>query len=239
MWGHENLLGFDLICLHVCFDNHERKGGLWKSCRNQYFSCIRSTASYSRHSICQQHVLSFLTLYHTILTYNDPKIEAFWKHWGKKRKCWYPAFSPFPTVFSTLSKTNFNYSDTSDLSSANAFNLDRCKNLSFGKEFVSLKICHSKQAPPWWLSDEGVGLMTWWLWVWIPVEATYVERGNLLLDRIQLQENRSHCFDKWIHRWEKCVLCSEKYFKKVWFLDAWDRFSWSCIPSRSKLSCSM
>ena len=45
-------------------------------------------------------------------------------------------FSPFPTMFSTLSKTNFNFSAKSNLSSANtinAFNLDMCKNLSFGK----------------------------------------------------------------------------------------------------------
>ena len=34
----------------------------------------------------------------------DQKIEiCVWKgrkHWGKRRKCWLPAFSPFPTVFS-------------------------------------------------------------------------------------------------------------------------------------------
>ena len=45
-----------------------------------------------------------LTLYHTIRTFNDPKEEGFGKHCGKRRKCWQPAFSPFPTVFSTLSK---------------------------------------------------------------------------------------------------------------------------------------
>ena len=26
------------------------------------------------------------TLYHTIPTFNDPKKESFWKHWGKKEK---------------------------------------------------------------------------------------------------------------------------------------------------------
>ena len=42
-------------------------------------------------------------------------------------KCWLAPFSPFPIIFSTHPKT-FN------LSSANAFNLDQSKNLSFGKE---------------------------------------------------------------------------------------------------------
>ena len=30
------------------------------------------------------------------------KEESFGKHCGKRRKCWLPAFSPFPTVFSTI-----------------------------------------------------------------------------------------------------------------------------------------
>ena len=42
-------------------------------------------------------------IYHTIPTFNDPKEENFGKHCGKRRKCWSPAFSPFPTVFSTQS----------------------------------------------------------------------------------------------------------------------------------------
>ena len=33
----------------------------------------------------------------------DPEIEAFWKHYEKRRKCWLPAFSRFPTKFSTVS----------------------------------------------------------------------------------------------------------------------------------------
>ena len=31
-----------------------------------------------------------LTLYHTILTINDPEEKAFQKHCGKRRKCWQP-----------------------------------------------------------------------------------------------------------------------------------------------------
>ena len=40
-------------------------------------------------------------------------------------------------MFPTLPKTNFNFSATFDLSSANAFNLDQSKNLSFGNELIN------------------------------------------------------------------------------------------------------
>ena len=73
-----------------------------------------------------------LTHYHTIPSFDAPEKEAFRKHCGKRRKCWRPAFSPFPTMFSTLHKTNFKLSFTFILSSANAFNLDQSKILSFG-----------------------------------------------------------------------------------------------------------
>ena len=46
----------------------------------------------------------FLTLYHTIPTFNDSGKETFWKHCGKRRKCWLPAFSPFPTCFLSFQK---------------------------------------------------------------------------------------------------------------------------------------
>ena len=45
-----------------------------------------------------------------------------------------PAFSPFPTMFSTLSKPNFNSSFTFILSSANVLTSEQFKILSFGKE---------------------------------------------------------------------------------------------------------
>ena len=41
---------------------------------------------------------------------------------------------PFRTLFSTLTKTNFNFFVTFNLSAANAFNLDQSQNLLFGKE---------------------------------------------------------------------------------------------------------
>ena len=52
-----------------------------------------------------------LTLYHTILTFNDPKEEGFGKHWGKRRKCWQPVFSLFsPSVFYSIEEKNCHFS---------------------------------------------------------------------------------------------------------------------------------
>ena len=42
-----------------------------------------------------------ITLYHTILTFNNPEKEAFRKHCGERTKCWLPAFSPFSAIFSS------------------------------------------------------------------------------------------------------------------------------------------
>ena len=91
-----------------------------------------------------------LTLYHTIPTFNDPGNEAFWKHCRKRRKCWWPAFSPFPTMFSTLPKRNFNFSVAFILLSARSFNLDQSKNLSFGKELTNGRcICYMLDDHRW------------------------------------------------------------------------------------------
>ena len=46
---------------------------------------------------------------------------------GKKRKCWQPAFSPFTTMFSIPSETNFKFTATFIFTSANAFNFDQSK----------------------------------------------------------------------------------------------------------------
>ena len=51
-----------------------------------------------------------ISLYHTIMNFNNPKEDDFWKHCWKRRKCWKPAFSPFPTKFSTIHKTNLTLS---------------------------------------------------------------------------------------------------------------------------------
>ena len=46
-----------------------------------------------------------------------------------------PAFSPFPTMFSTHPIENFCFEVAFISSSANTFNLDQSKILLFGKEF--------------------------------------------------------------------------------------------------------
>ena len=76
--------------------------------------------------------------YHKIPTYNDPEKEAFQKYCGKRKKCWFPAFSPFPTRFSTLFNSNFIFWVPFILSSANAFNLNQSGIVLFGKELYKM-----------------------------------------------------------------------------------------------------
>ena len=50
-----------------------------------------------------------LSFYHTIPTFNDRKKRKLWgkkKHFGKRKKCWKPEFSPLPTVLFTPSMTD-------------------------------------------------------------------------------------------------------------------------------------
>ena len=54
------------------------------------------------------------------------------------------AFSPFPTMFSTHSNTNFNFSVSFFMSLANALNLDQSVKLMFGK--VKLETFESNTA---------------------------------------------------------------------------------------------
>ena len=51
------------------------------------------------------------------------------------------AFSPFPTMFSTLPNTNFNFSIAFIVSSANAFNLDHFEIFMFGNELTEQGLC--------------------------------------------------------------------------------------------------
>ena len=80
------------------------------------------------------------TLLHTIPTFNDTEKEGLENHGGlrKRENAGYQHFSPFPTIISTIAKTNFNFSVTFILSSPNAFNLDKFKNLSLGKELINI-----------------------------------------------------------------------------------------------------
>ena len=41
------------------------------------------------------------------MDFHEPERESFFKHCRKRRKCWLPAFPPFPTMFPTLLKTKF------------------------------------------------------------------------------------------------------------------------------------
>ena len=51
----------------------------------------------------------------------------------EREKCWLPAFSPFPIMFSTLSQTENTMLGTFNLSSENVLNLDQSKILLFGR----------------------------------------------------------------------------------------------------------
>ena len=82
------------------------------------------------------YIINILTLYQTILTFNDPKEEGFGKHCRKRRKCRKPAFSPIPIVFSNLLQIEIIILTTSNLLSANALNLDQTEILSFGEELI-------------------------------------------------------------------------------------------------------
>ena len=56
-------------------------------------------------------------------------------------------------MFSILAKTNFNFSVTLNLLSANAFNLDHSKNLSFGKGLTLYHTSPTFNDP----KEEGLG----------------------------------------------------------------------------------
>ena len=74
----------------------------------------------------------YLTRSHTMAPFDTSRKEAFLKHCGKRRNCLNKQFLPFPTMFSTLSKTEIIIFVTFNLSSANAFNLVWSKILSRG-----------------------------------------------------------------------------------------------------------
>ena len=75
-----------------------------------------------------------LSFYNTIPTFNDPGKKAIENIVGKGENAGKQHFLLFPQCFYTLSQTNFSISATFKFSSANALNLDKSNNLSFGKE---------------------------------------------------------------------------------------------------------
>ena len=80
----------------------------------------------------------FLLLFNSLPHSHDfqgPCISGLLKTlWEKEEMLVTSIFFLFPTVFSTLPKTNFYFLVTFTLSSVNAFNSNQSKILSFGKE---------------------------------------------------------------------------------------------------------
>ena len=61
--------------------------------------------------------------------------KAFWKHYRKRRNCGQPS-SPFPTMFSTLTRRNFTIWATVTFLSANDFSLDKAEILLPRKNLI-------------------------------------------------------------------------------------------------------
>ena len=85
-------------------------------------ACIPTTVSCHTNKKTRMFVL---TLYHTILPFNDPEREGFEIHCRKRRNCWEPTsvFSFSYNVFLPLATTEIIIFKMCNLSSANAFNL--------------------------------------------------------------------------------------------------------------------
>ena len=65
--------------------------------------------------------------------FERPKERRFLKILWERRKCWLSAISPFPTIFSTLSKKKLYNLIHIEIVVCHAFNLDKDKILWFGK----------------------------------------------------------------------------------------------------------
>ena len=94
--------------------------------------------------------------------------QNLWTQCGKRRNCSWRVISPIPRVFSILLENIPSFSWNIEFSSASSFKLDKVIFLPFDEIY-----CEIKGSPPGWLSGERVWLMTWWLWVRYPVEATF------------------------------------------------------------------
>ena len=84
------------------FDREENSVGKGENTCYQNFLLfpVFSKAIFFRVVESSDCVVKSKTVNHTILTFYDSKKEAFSIHCGNREKCWYPAFSPFPTMFS-------------------------------------------------------------------------------------------------------------------------------------------
>ena len=92
----------------------------------------KSILSHSRHLDCVVNPLP-----------HNPTEGHFSKHCGKRRKCWLRAFSPFPTMFSTLPRRISISQLKVILSSANALNTDQSKIVLFGIELSKDSLPHN------------------------------------------------------------------------------------------------
>ena len=107
--------------------------------QNEYLWSVGLQLQVSPGAFGNQHFLLFPQCFLSI-----PKEFLLFSHIYFVVGKWYPAFSPFSTMFSIHTKKNFCCSVTFILSSANAFNLDQSKISSFGKEFMQCSAVRNK-----------------------------------------------------------------------------------------------
>ena len=86
------------------FDKVENIVGKGEKAGYYYFSFIHNAFEKLLSGSCKNQGLfgKGLTFSTQALLLTTLKMKAFENTVGKKRKCWLPAFSPFPTVFSTI-----------------------------------------------------------------------------------------------------------------------------------------
>ena len=89
--------------------------GKGENARNVFYSSLYKFQFFQSPSCCRLQMFSIgaglkfccfgkeLTLYYNIPTSKYSEKGSFWKHFGKRRKCWIPAFSPFPKMLSIIS----------------------------------------------------------------------------------------------------------------------------------------
>ena len=122
--ANSSIMHFTKLFLHILYESHNL------SLYQTVLKILQEKEKIPVYSIFDNFFYWYesnnLTLYQMI-----PTSSAFWKHCGKRRKCWLPAFSPFPT-FSTLSKLKFTF--TFSWLSSNALSLDQSKFCFFGKD---------------------------------------------------------------------------------------------------------
>ena len=120
--------------------------------------------------LLQGQIVLLFTLNHTITTLTTP----FEKIVGKGENAGNQHFLLFPQCFLTLPKTNFNFSVTFILPSANAFNLDQTRILSFGQyEMKESWICPKLNG----LTDNKQ-LVTWLVEFFIWIVENFMGKGE-------------------------------------------------------------